>query len=405
VEPELAVALPAAGAACATALRPRPRLAFAAAAALGVAGVVAVLLSRPDLTSDQLGITLQLPAASRAMLIAAAAALAMLVALPPPRADRSNLLRWGLGGLAGMTAMAVAPTLEVTVMVLVVLVVLQAAGTGRRPYSARVRAPALAVALLGLAMALAAIQGPPVLTRIVVLCIVAGLAAALGVLPYIHQFEPDDLTATSPIAWLAFAGPLLAVVVIGRAGELVEGAEGAFGALLIGVGLLNIAVATIASWRTESDAHAWRYSFIADWGLALCGFGLVLPDGVGAALLVLYSILLGRLPLYLWSRQSLREKATTDRPINFIVAAALAGSAPFAGFPARILLLRAATALSWPLALVLALSFLLWLPGSLRLGRTMGAPTGRQLVGVAIALAVSVVFGLFPRPLLGLAGL
>ena len=405
MEPELAVALPAAGAACATALRPRPRLAAVAGALLGIGGVAAIILSRPGLTSDQLGITLTMPAAARAMLIAAAAALAMLVALPPPRADRFNLLRWGLAGLAGMAAMAVAPTLAVVAMALVLLIVLQAAGAGFRSNSNRLRAPALAIALLAMGIVLSALQGPSVLPRLVAVCVVAGLAAALGLLPYIHEFDPDELTAASPIAWLAFVGPLLAVVVVGRAGELIEGAEAEFGALLIGLGLLNIIVATLASWRTTADAAAWRYSFVADWGLALCGFGLVLPDGVGAALLVLYSILLGRLPLYLWSRQSLREKATSDKPINFIVAAALAGSAPFAGFPARILLLRAATALYWPLALVLALSFLLWLPGSLRLGRTIGAPTGRQLAGIAIALAVSAVFGLFPRPLLGLAGL
>ena len=405
MEPELAVALPAAGAACATALRPRPRLALASGGALGIAGLVAVILSRADLTSDQLGITLTLSPASRAILIAASAALAVLVALPPPRAERSTLLRWGLGGLAGMTAMAAAPTLGLAVMILLLLVVLQASGAGRRDYANRFRAPALAVGLLALGIALAAMQGPSLLTRIVAVCVVAGLAAALGVLPYIHEFDPDESTATSPIPWLAFVGPVLAVVVVGKAGEMVEGAEDAFGALLIGLGLINIVVATLAAWRTSSDAEARRYSFIADWGLALCGFGLVVPDGVGAALLVLYSILLGRLPLYLWSRQSLREKAQTDRPINFIVAAALAGSAPFAGFPARILLLRAATAMYWPLALVLAMSFLLWLPGSLRLGRTIGAPKGRQLIGVAIALAVSVAFGLFPRPLLGLAGL
>jgi len=205
-----------------------------------------------------------------------------------------------------------------------------------------------------------------------------------------HSAEPVDVRELLwPIRsrwWL-----IVAVVVVGKAAEMVEGAQDAFGALLIGLGLINIVVATLASWRTSSDAQAWRYSFIGDWGLALCGFGLVLPDGVGAALLVLYSILLGRLPLYLWSRQSLREKAQADRPINFIVAAALAGSAPFAGFPARILLLRAATAMYWPLALVLALSFLMWLPGSLRLGRTMGAPAGRQLIGVAVALGISVV--------------
>lgn len=404
MEPELAIALPAAGAASATALRSRPRLAAVAGGLLGLGGLAAIVLSR-DGTSDQLGITLQMSPAARALLIAAAAALAMLVILPPPRANRSSLLRWGLAGLAGMAAMAVAPTLAVMAMVLLLLIALQAAGAGQSLDSNRLRAPALATSLLALGIVLAALQGPSILPRLVAVCLVAGLAAALGLLPYIHEFDPDELTAASPIAWLAFVGPVLAVVVVGRAGELVEGAEAEFGALLIGLGLLNIAVGTLASWRTTVDAAAWRYSFIADWGLALCGFGLVLPDGVGAAMLVLYSILLGRLPLYLWSRQSLREKATADKPINFIVAAALAGSAPFAGFPARILLLRAATTLFWPLALVLALSFLLWLPGSLRLGRTIGAPTGRQLAGIAIALAISAVFGLFPRPLLGLAGL
>ncbi len=405
MEPELAVALPAAGAACVTVLQPRPRLALAAGAALGVAGLVALVLSRPDLRSAQLGVTLGLSPGGRSLLIVASASLAMLVALPPPRADRSNLLRWGLGGIAGMTAMAVAPNLVLAVMALLVLIVLQVAGAGRRTFSSRMRAPALAVALLTLGLALASLTGPTLLSRLVVVCLVAGLAAALGVLPYMHEFDPDEPTATSPIPWLAFVGPVIAAVAVARADDLAEGAEDAFGALLIGLGLLNMVVATLASWRTSSDADAWRYSFIADWGLALCGFGLVLPDGIGAALLVLYSVLLGRLPLYLWSRQSLREKAQTDRPINFIVAAALAGSAPFAGFPARILLLRAATAMYWPLALVLALSFLLWLPGSLRLGRTIGAPAGRQLIGVATALAISIALGLFPRPLLALAGL
>jgi len=405
VEPELAIALPAAGAVCATALRPRPRLAATLAILLGAAGVAALILSRPGLTSDQLGIALTMSAPARSLLIAAAAALAILVALPPPRADRANLLRWGLAGLAGMAAMAAAPTLEVAAMILLLLVVLQAAGSGRRPYAERLRAPALAVLLLAVGVVLAALEGPALLSRLVAVCLVAGLAAALGLLPYISEFDPEEVTAASPIAWVAFVGPVLGIVIVSRAGDLIEDATAEFGALLIGLGLLNIVIASLASWRTTSDAAAWRYSFIADWGLALCGFGLFLPDGIGAALLVLYSILLGRLPLYLWSRQSLRDRAPAERPINFIVAAALAGSAPFAGFPARVLLLRAATALYWPLALVLTLSFLLWLPGSLRLGRTLGAPTGRQLVGVAIALAVSVVFGLFPRPLLGLAGL
>ena len=43
---------------------------------------------------------------------------------------------------------------------------------------------------------------------------------------------------------------------------------------------------------------------------------------------------------------------------------------------------------------------LLWLPGSLRLGRSLGLPKGRQAVGVALVLAVNVAVGLYPLPLL-----
>jgi len=404
VEPELAVALPAAGAACATALRPRPRLALGLGALLGAGGVAAVILSAPGAASDLLGVTLSLSAPSRSMLIVAAGALAFVVILAPQNAERSTLLRWGLAGLAGMAAIAVAPTLDVSVMVLLALVLLQVAGQGRRPYARRLRAPALAVALLGLALLFARMPGPPALQKLGAVGLVAGLAAALGTLPYMHEFDPDEPTSTSPIPWIAFVGPLLAVVVLARARELLPSAGGALGAMLIGLGLINIVWGCVASWRTELGAAAWRYSFTADWGLALCGFGLGVSEGQAGALLILYSILLGRLPLYLWSRQPLREKIQTDRPINLLVAAALAGSAPFAGFPARILVLRGATALYWPLALVIAATLLLWVPSSLRLGRTMGMPTGRQLAGIAVALALSVALGLYPQPLLSLAG-
>jgi len=115
-------------------------------------------------------------------------------------------------------------------------------------------------------------------------------------------------------------------------------------------------------------------------------------------------VVLGRLPLYLVSGRS-GKAPVTDRPINLLVAAVLAGSAPFAGFAARVLLLRGATQLFWPLALVLALGMLLWLPGSLRLGRSLGIPRRRQAVGVALVLAANVAVGLYPLPLLAAAGL
>jgi hypothetical protein len=405
VEPELAVALPAAGAACAAALRPRPRLALGLSALLGAGGLAAVVLSVPGTASNLLGVTLSLSAPSRSVLIVAAASLAFVVILAPQNAERSTLLRWGLAGLAGMAAIAVAPTLDISVLVLLALVVLQATGPGRRPFARRLRAPALAVALIGLGLLFARMPGPPGFARLGAVGLVAGLVAAVGALPYLHEFDPEEMTATSPIPWIAFVGPVFAVVVLTRARELLPSATGAFGAMLIGLGLLNIVWGCIASWRTDLGAAAWRYSFIADWGLALCGFGLGVYEGQAGALLILYAILLGRLPLYLWSRQPLREKIQMDRPINLLVAAALAGSAPFAGFPARILLLRGATALYWPLALVLAATLLLWVPSSLRLGRTVGMPTGRQLLGIVIALGASAVLGLYPQPFLSLAGL
>jgi hypothetical protein len=204
---------------------------------------------------------------------------------------------------------------------------------------------------------------------------------------------------------MAFIGPVLALAVLTRARELIPSEGAAFGAMMIGLGLLNMLWGSVASWRTEGGAAAWHYSFMADWGLALCGLGVAIADGQRAALLVLFGILLGRLPLYLWSRQSLREKRPNDRPINLLAAAMLAGSAPFAGFAARVLLLRGATQLYWPLALVIGLGLLLWLPPSLRLGRSLGLPRGRQAWGVGIALGANAVIGLYPQPFLSLAGL
>ena len=340
------------------------------------------------------------------LLIAAAAALGLAVAFAPPRVPRASLLTWGLLGLAGMAAIALAPSLDLVILLLVVLAVLQARLTSHRDFVTRLRAPVLAVGLLALGLAFERMQGPVVLERFGAVGIVAGLVAAIGLLPFAHQFDPDESVAASPIPWIAFVGPLLAATVLSQARQVVSADAGdAFGAMLIGLGLLNMVWGSVGSWRTEGDASAWRYSFMSDWGLAMCGFGLAIADGRAAALIMLLSIVLGRLPLYLWSRQALRARVPTDRPINLVVAAVLAGSAPFAGFPARVLLLRGATQIYWPLALVLAVAMLLWLPGSLRLGRSMGVPRGRQAVGVAITLALNVLLGVYPQPLLTLAGL
>jgi len=404
MEPELAIAFPAAGSLCAAVLRARPRAAFALGGALGLLGVAAIVLSLGR-TSSQLGVSLSMSPQSRALLIAAAAALALVVALAPVLVERAILLTWGLAGLAGMTAIAAAASIDVIALVVLAMAVLQAASPGKRPFAARLRGPVLAVAVLALAAAAARSDGPPILSRLAAVGLVAGLSAALGILPYIHEFDQEERTSTSPIAWMAFIGPVLALAVLTRARELVPSEGAPLGAMMIGLGLINIVWGSLASWRTEGGASAWHYSFMADWGLAMCGLGLAVADGERAAILILYGILLSRLPLYLWSRQSLRERRPNDRPINLLAAAMLAGSAPFAGFAARVLLLRGATQLYWPLALVIGLGMLLWLPPSLRLGRSLGLPRGRQAWGVGIALAINVVIGMYPQPFLSLAGL
>lgn len=404
MSPELAIVLPAAGSICAAGLRARPRAAFAAAAILGLAGVAALVLGGSS-TSNQLGVSLSLSSESRALLIAAAAALALVVALAPLLVERAILLTWGLAGLAGMAAIAAATSLDEIVLVVLALSILQAASTGSRSFAVRLRGPVVAAALLAFAAAAARSEGPPILSHFAAVGLVAGLSAGLGTLPYIHQFDPEERTATSPIPWMAFIGPVLALAVLTRARDLVPSEGAALGAMMIGLGLLNMLWGSLASWRTEVGAAAWHYSFMADWGLALCGLGLAIADGQRAALLVLYGMLLSRLPLYLWSRQSLREKRPNDRPINLLAAAMLAGSAPFAGFAARVLLLQGATQVYWPLALVIGLGLLLWLPPSLRLGRSLGLPRGRQAWGIGIALAANTVIGLYPQPFLSLAGL
>jgi hypothetical protein len=338
---------------------------------------------------------------SAVLVVLAAAALAFAVTFTPLATSRRALMLKGGTGLAGSAAIAAVPSFDLSLLILLTLGVLHAAIDGRRVFAVRLRAPVIAVATLAIAIVFAHAQGPDAVQRFAAIGLVAGLAAAVGLLPYLHPLDPDEPMTSSPIPWIAFVGPVLAAAIVARAQQLLTSdAGGVFGGTLIGLGLLNIAWGSIAAWLTENEVAAWRYSFVADWGLVLCGFGLTLADGERAALLILFSVLVGRLPLYVASRRALRDKAVAQRPINFLVAGALAGSAPFVGFVARILLLRAATQLYWPLALALALGMLLWLPGSLRLGRSLAVPSGRQAIGVVLVLALNVAAGLYPLPIL-----
>jgi len=346
-----------------------------------------------------------LPEAAELLVLVASGVVFAFVFAPTAISRRSLVILGGAGVVAGV-AIAAAPTLDLALLVLLALGTFDAAAGGLRTFAMRMRAPVVAVGILALGLVFVRVEGPDVLARFAAVGLVAGLAAAVGLLPYIHPFGRDETSPASSIVWAVFVGPLLAVVIVARAQSLIPiQAGGAFGAMLIGVGVLNMVWGSIAAWFTAGKEAAWRYSFLADWGLVLCGFGLTLIDGRRAALLVLISIVVCRLPIYLLAREPVASRPSTEGPLNLLVAAALAGSAPFVGFAARVLLLRGATQLFWPLALVLAVAMLLWLPGALRLGRGLGVPRGRQALGVALVLAVNVAVGLYPLPLLSVAGL
>lgn len=338
------------------------------------------------------------------VLAGAAASLVFAVVFGPARQPGTLLLRGGVG-LVAMTLVALAPDLDIALLVVLALAVLHGALDVNRGLAVRLRAPVFAVALLAVALVMDRAFGAAVLHRFAAVGVAAGLAAVVGLLPFMHEFDSSEAVSASPVGWMGFVGPLLAVVIVLDSRRLFTPDTGTvFAAILIALGLINTLWGSVSAWVTEDGSAAWRYAFMSDWGLVLCGFGLTVADGQSAALLMLLSIVACRLPLYMMSRPALREKTTTDQPVNLVVAAVLSGSAPFVGFAARVLLFRGATEMFWPLGLVLAVLMLLWLPGSLRLGRTLGQPRGRQLAGIAIVVAVNAVLGLYPLPLLSLAG-
>src|SRR5207247_2390229 len=148
------------------------------------------------------------------LLALAAFALAIALVFMPDRSPRRRLALQGGAGLAGTAAVAAVPTFDLALLVLVLLAVFQAALEGRRPTAACLKAPGVAVALLALAAVFARVGGPELIHRFAAVGLGAGLAAALGLLPYLHVFDPEEPVTASPIGWLAFVGPVLAAVIV-----------------------------------------------------------------------------------------------------------------------------------------------------------------------------------------------
>jgi hypothetical protein len=349
---------------------------------------------------------LDLPPAARVLVVASAATLALTVALLPHRLGRRELVAVGLAALGAQAAFAALSDPAAVAAVVVLVGLGHAARPARTPLARRARGPVFAALLLGVGWSLVHAPGPGWLGRVGGLALALSLAAAAGLVPYLAVVERDEPASSSALVWTAFLAPALALALPPRVLPALSGQEGTvFGATLVALGLVNLGWGTIGAARTGSDVDAWRCSFLADWGLALVGIGLLVHDGFGAAYLAMLSIVLVRLPLYVWARPALRsgERARLG-PVNVLLAAILAGTAPFAGFPVRLLVLHAAVQVFWPLALVLLLAMLAWLLHAVRLARTLVVPPGRGAAGLWLTVAASLVLGLAPGVVLAAGG-
>ncbi len=403
---ELAFGLPAVGAVLVSLFRRRRGLAVVAGLAFGLAGLVATSLVVPGRQDRLLGLDLMLLAPEQVVLVATFVAGGLAVLLVPPGADRVPMLLSVLSGLSAIAAVAIlTEPLEVALVVLV-LAAVQAAVPALRSFSDRVRAPAFGALLIALGALLAAGASSPLLVKVSGLAVVLGVTATIGVAPYLQRLDPREPAPASPVAWLGFLGPGLVVVLVTRLAGLLPADAGSGYAVLLALGIFNLGMGAFGAWQSKANADLWRYSFIGDWGLVLIGFGVLNQVAAGGAYLLLLSILLLRLPLYLLARPALirARPVPTITPLTLLVAAALFGSAPFAGFPARLLIIRGATQLAWPLTVLLVLVMLSWLPQSLRLAQTLGRPTGRLAAGMVIVLLLNLALGLYPNLVLNLLG-
>ncbi len=366
--------------------------------AVGAAVTLLCVLGRPS------GVLLLLPQ-SRVLLAVSALTVALAVWLAP-RGGRLELLCTGLAGLGGQAVLAAVPDVLAVAVLLVLVGFAVAARPGRRPLAVRIRGPAFAAALLGLGWALIRSSGPVWLGRLGALGVALGLVAACGLFPYLQEVEEGEPPDASYLAWTGFLAPALALVLPARLlhGRVLTADEGMIvGAVLVGLGVLNLAWGAVGAWRAASIAEAWRGSFLVDWGFALIGMGLFARNGFAAAYLALLAIVGVRTPLVLLARTTPVAEVAPG-PLTLLLVVLLAGAAPFSGFPVRLLILHAATQLAWPLAVPLLAGMVLATVHALRLARAVGLPRGRGVLVLAIVLALSLALGLVPGVLRAVGG-
>jgi hypothetical protein len=364
----------------------------------GTGALVLCLLGRPS------GVFLLLPS-SRTLLEVSMLAVGLVVWLAPP-GRHLELLCVGLAGLGSQALLASVTDVLAVAVLLVPIGFAAAARPGCRPLTVRIRGPVLAALLLGLGWTLLRSPGPPWLGRLGALGVALGLVAAGGLFPYLQEVEEQEPVDASYLAWTGFLGPTLLLTLPTRLLRDLPPRpdEGmVLGAVLLGLGFLNLAWGVVGAWRMSSTAEAWRCSFLVDWGFALVGVGLFDRSGLAAAYLAMLAIVAVRTPLVVLAGRTLPVEEE-HRPLTLLLVVLLAGIAPFSGFPVRLLLLRAATQLTWPLAVPLLAAMALAILHAPRLARAIGALQGREAVGLAVVVGMSLVLGLLSSGLRAVGG-
>jgi hypothetical protein len=308
-----------------------------------------------------------------------------------------------IAAAAGLVTLVLDPGLAVVGLVPLILLFAQLRVEGAAECT---RSAALSAALLGIAALAAAPAGGDKLERLAALLAALAVAAAAGVLPHVMELADSD-AGRSAFLRRALVAPVLALAVLAKLEpHLSEDPLRTFGACLLGLGALNV-VAGLLTGVVPDRLRAWRAAYLAEWGLVLVSLGLLNAAGSAAAYLLVVALVLLRLPPAAWLEAAPDAAAPRrGRARGVVLALALAGAAPFAGFAARLLLLRGATSVAWPFALVLGVALALWLPAAWRLGVSLRQPRSRALNAAQLAgLVATAAIGLYPAAVLRPVGL
>ncbi|MBO0703341.1 MAG: hypothetical protein J2P38_10440, partial [Candidatus Dormibacteraeota bacterium] len=309
----------------------------------------------------------------RGLLAAGLLSLGLVVASTPIRlGERRAQVRVGLISLGGLSGVSLAGDPRYAAIVVLLLVGLEAGRGGA--ISPGAREQAAGAFLLGIGTVLLEVHESSVAQNLGVLGVVLGLIAIAGLFPMVRQRTLRAPAAEGDVSWLALVSPILVLIVASQVlATLPAPALLVYGALTIAFGVLNLGWGVLGAWRATNDLVAWRFLFLADWGLALIGLGSVVPGGAGTqgAFLILVQILLVRFPLH----ELAQARAALGEPrraggLSVLVGAVLCGLPPFAGFAARFYLLRASNEVGGALTVPLLLGLFLWLLLTLRTGRT-----------------------------------